>query len=289
MKKVAIIQSRDYFTQEQIDKYLSNIPSIISTNPVEIYKFIKSNANKNCICKYILHINSGVLSAFIDYIYEKKNKSINAKALLSKCTLVATISNANSVRDKNIKLETNIYFCLSPISTVLKGFDGIPGNRVMFIVSNTDTPYYNQIFSTNITPKYRVSELTLEILNNFSLAFGSTITLSLNNIDEYIKVLNLIKQSNYTMQITIIELDHYDLFTPLFSKLSSIAAISSGVGISANANKYPDLEKYTLYLNITPLILILQYKKWESFIIDEVMSIHNPNYNTNLVYDIIKR
>jgi hypothetical protein len=159
----------------------------------------------------------------------------------------------------------------------------------MFVVSDTNTPYYNQIYSTNISPKYRVSELTLDILIKFSLAFGSTITLSLDNRNEYIKVLNLIQQSNYTRQITIIEFDNYDLFVPLFSKLSSIIATSSGVGISSDTNNYPDLNPYTLYLNITPVILILQYKNWESFIRDKVISNTNPNFNINDVYDIIKR
>jgi len=288
MNKVAIIQSREFFTAEQKNKYLNDIPSIISTNPVEIYKFIKSNANKKCIYKYILHINSGVLSALIDYIYEKKNKSVNAKSLLSKCILVATISNADSVRDKNTKLETNIYFCVSKISKVLKGFDGIPPNRAMFIVSDYNSPYYEQIYKTNVVPKYRVSEITLDAINQFS-KLGSSITLSLDSRDEYIKVLNLIQQSNFTRQVSVIEIDNIELFTHLFSKISSITVSSSGVGIVANSNKYPDLDQETLYFNITPLTLISLSKKWESFIRDHVISIENPNYNINVVYDIIKR
>ena len=71
MKRVALIQSQNSFTDELNKKYLGNIQILTSVNAVEIYKFIKKNANQNCILHYVLHINSGVLSNFIDYIYNK--------------------------------------------------------------------------------------------------------------------------------------------------------------------------------------------------------------------------
>lgn len=56
--------------------YLGNISLLTSIDVVEIYKFIKINACKNNIYKYVLYINSGVLDKFIDYIYDKK-KNLN--------------------------------------------------------------------------------------------------------------------------------------------------------------------------------------------------------------------
>jgi hypothetical protein len=77
-------------------------------------------------------------------IYKKK-KSLKTKKMLSKCILVATLSNADIVRQKNIEKKTNIYFSLSPLSIVLSAFNGIPPNRLMLVVSDTNSPYFVQI------------------------------------------------------------------------------------------------------------------------------------------------
>jgi len=46
MKKVALIQSEVSFTNELKKKYLGNIPSLTSTDVVEIYRFIKKMRKK---------------------------------------------------------------------------------------------------------------------------------------------------------------------------------------------------------------------------------------------------
>ena len=74
--------------------------------------------------------------------------------------------------DKN----TNIYFSLSPVSEVIKSYLGYPPNRAMLVVSNLETQYYNQIYDSDIIPKYRISDLTVDKINNFA---KKTILLSL--------------------------------------------------------------------------------------------------------------
>jgi len=75
MKKVALIQSKEFFTKELNEKYLDNILLLTSNDVVAIYKFIMNNANKNCIYNYVLHVDSGVLSNFIDYIAKKRRNA----------------------------------------------------------------------------------------------------------------------------------------------------------------------------------------------------------------------
>jgi hypothetical protein len=280
MKKVAFIQSREYFTQDQQNKYLSDILSITTTNPVEIYKFIKSNANKNCIFKYILHIDSGVLSSLIDYIYEKKNKSVNVKALLSKCTLVATFSNADSVREKNIKLQTNILFSLSPISSVLKVLN-VPLGKYMYIISDTNTPYYNEIYNSISNPKFRISDpnLTIEVINNFNL-IGGLIVFALDKNEEYSKCANLILSSDWRKAICYIEIGNNDSILKLKDIVAKIHCISSGLSITGDIYYYSDLNNLLLYENCA-VILLNQYKLWEQHIQNKVISITPANHNTH--------
>jgi len=277
MKRVALVQSYVAFTEELKKKYLGDIPLLTSTDASEIYGFIKKCANNKCIFKFVLHIDSGVLSSLIDYIYDRKNESVDDRVLLSKCILIATYSNADTVRDKNVLKNTNIYFSLSPLSKILKIFDGIIPNRVMLIVSDSNTPYYNQVYSTNIIPKYRVAEITLEKINEFTKT-GSNITLSLRTLEEYQKVINLISQSTYTRQISVIEKNYADTFKQIENKVSSITASSSGVGICGNTDDYIGLNQYTLY-DITATVLINTYKFWDKYIQNNIISIKSPNYN----------
>lgn len=145
MKKVALIYSDNTFTKHQVKKYFNNFQKLNSENVCEIYNFILKQNCINSITKFILHINSGVLDKLIDLIYCKK-KSNNIYNLFNKFTFVATLSNANSVRDKNKEKETNIYFSLSPLSIILNSFKDIPNSVILFIISNNeDNPYYNQI------------------------------------------------------------------------------------------------------------------------------------------------
>ena len=284
MKKVALIQSEITFTPELKKKYLDCIPLLTSSNINTIYKFIKKNTNNKNIYKYVLYLNSNVISDLIDFLYIKKKNSQKAKKMLSKCILVATLSNADIVRQKNIEKKTNIYFSLSPISDVLSAFNGIPPNRLMLVVSDTVSPYYEQIYNINVTPKYKLSELTVEKINQFVLT-GSNITMSLNTLEEYEKITQLILQSNYTRQLSVIEIEYVDLLRPLFNKLSSITTSSSGVALCGNINIYNDLNKYLPYQN-NALMLIYFYNEWENFIKRNIISIKSPTYNISVVYDI---
>jgi len=204
MKKVALVQSLNTFTNQLNEKYLGNIPILTSVNPIEIYKFIKQNSNKNCIFKYILHVNSLVLNNFIDYIYNKKNKSINAVSLLNKCILVATYSNADSVRAKNIQYKTNILFSLSPLSEIIKSYLGYPNDKAMLVVSDQSTPYYDQIFESEIIPKYRISDVTVDKINNFTKT-AIIMIVALNSLEEVKLLTDLILQSNYFQVVASIE------------------------------------------------------------------------------------
>jgi len=284
MKNVALIQSEFTFTPELKKKYLDNIPLLTSTNVENIYKFIKKNADNKNIYKYVLYLNSNVTSELIDYLYIKKKKSSKAKKMLSKCILVATLSNADVVRQKNIEKKTNIYFSLSPLSIVLSAFNGIPPNRLMLVVSDTISPYYEQIYNIDITPKYKISQLTVENINQFALT-GSNITMALNTPEEYEKITQLILQSNFTRQLSVIEIEYVNILSPLFNKLSSITTSSSGVALCGNINIYNDLNKYLLYQN-NALMLVYLYKEWCNFIKRNIISIQSPNYNISVVYDI---
>ena len=118
----------------------------------------------------------------------------------------------------------------------------------MLVVSDTVSPYYEQIYNIDVTPKYKLSELTVEKINQFVLT-GSNITMSLNTPEEYEKITQLILQSNYTRQLSVIEIEYVDLLRPLFNKLSSITTSSSGVALCGNINIYNDLNKYLPYQN----------------------------------------
>ena len=60
------------FTRELVNSYLDeDVPILSSNDAEEIYKFIKQNAKEYNIYRYVLHINSGIMTDFINYIYEK--------------------------------------------------------------------------------------------------------------------------------------------------------------------------------------------------------------------------
>lgn len=283
MKKVALIQSQPIFTEKLKKKYLGNIPLLTSTNVVDIYKFINTNAKKNCIFKFVLHVNSGVLDKFIDYIYNKKKVSMNARKLLSKCIFIATYSNANSVREKNIQKNTNIYFSLTPISECLKMFKNVPPEKYMLIVSDVDNPYYNQIYETNVSPKYRISDskLTLEVINNFNKT-GGLITMALDNDNEYQKLINLILNSDWKKAVCIIELNTVSVLQ-LVNNVAQIHCSSSGVSMSGDINYYKDLNNILLYENCAAL-LINEYERWEHFIKNKIVSMNPSNHNVGWAF-----
>lgn len=283
MKKVALIQSELFFTPELKEKYLKRIPLITSFNILKIYHFIKRNVRKNGIYKYILHVDSGVLNNFIDYIYDKKNTSVCSRELLSKCIFVATYSNADYVRQKNIEKKTNILFNLSPISKLLSVLNNLASGFLMLVVSDTNTPYFDQIYNTTISPKYRISELTVDKLKSF-IGNGRTINIALNTIEEYNKMTQLILDSNYNRGLNYIELKFKEPLIPVLYKVASITTNSSGQGISGNIKDYIDLNQYQLY-DIGVIVLANSYKFWNELITNKVIA-ESPDYNVSVLYDL---
>ena len=184
--KVAFVQSETIFEDDTRVEYLKIKKSqFLSLNPdnndneVKVFNFIKKHASENKIYNFVLHIDSGTLSDLIDYMAEKKEKSRCLRNLLKKCTLVATYSNADYVRQQNLDKETGIYFSLSPLSVLLRSVPNgsvisTPNQQkeIMVIVSDTDdSPYYQQIIThfnkadTTVDLK-KMSQLNKEILNS---------------------------------------------------------------------------------------------------------------------------
>jgi len=280
MKKVALIQSQNSFTDELNKKYLGNIQILTSSDAIDIYKFIKHNANKNCIFNYVLHIDSGVLSNLIDYIYAKKSKSIYANALLNKCIFVSTYSNADSIREKNMINGTNIYFSLSPASSMIQDLSGIPSGNYMLLVSDTDNSYYNQLFNYDISPKYRISQLSIEKINQFSLT-GFNIIIALYSENEFQKFTSLILQSNYTKQLTIIELNYPDIILELQNKLVLIKIISSGVSISLDSFYTKGINNLVTYEN-NAIAIVNIHDKWNQLIELKMLSMVPSIFYANI-------
>jgi hypothetical protein len=284
------------FTRELVNSYLDeDVPILSSNDAEEIYKFIKQNAKEYNIYRYVLHINSGIMTDFINYIYEKKICSSRARSLLSKCIFAATYSNADSVRELNILKNTKIYFCLSRVSTVLSNINGIPPNKIMLVVSDSVTPYFNQVYDVDISPKCRVSSLTFEMINTFASLGGYKIVASLATVEEYDKVVSEISNSNFDGELNIIELDFPDALIPLINKVI-ITTNSAGVGVCGNVGSDYNLNKYLLYDN-TALVLAQNWKNWKTFVKSKVISVgesslprsegarvgprRNPGYSTN--------
>jgi hypothetical protein len=258
------------FTRDIVNFYLDKYVPILSSNDAkEIYEFIRKNERCNNICRYILHINSGIMKNFINYISIKKVESPCARALLKKCIFISTYSNADIIRQLNFEKKTNIYFSLSPISTVLSNIEGIPENKLMLIVSNSDTPYFNQVFNTDITPKFRLKDLTHGKINDFINRGGYKVVLSLATEEEYDNMVSMINASNFDSEINVIELDFPDNLKRILNKNIVVSTMSSGVGISGNKSYYNNLNRYLIYDNVA--IVLAQIKNWKNLIKSRVL------------------
>jgi hypothetical protein len=280
--KVALIQGKIFFTEEDIQKYLNDIPILLSANVEEIYEFIKTNYYTSKIYKFILHINSKTLSDFIDYIHNVKQNSFEDNKLLSNCIFIATYSNADSVRTKNIDLNTNIYFNLSPISKLINTYSTLPPNRLMLVVSDEITPYYEQIYNTNVIPKYKISELTTELINNFANT-GSNITLALDNDNEFDSFNSKFLASNFTRQLTYIELfDKSYILPALVDKTSSIISFASGTSLLADINYYPEINFY----ENSVIMLVKLCEIWEKMISIKLITQEPANHEVFIEYAV---
>jgi hypothetical protein len=277
MKKVALIQNEQFFTPALQKLYLANIPVLTSKDVKEIYKFIIKNAKKNCILKYVLNINSGELDQFIDYISLKKEKGTIC-CLINKCTFIATRSNATSVRKKNILKGTNIYFTLTPISEIL---NNIKDDR-MFIVSDTQNPYYDEIYNFKKTNNYRISEITDDILNQYT-EYGSAITCALNSQAEFSNLVSLILKSKYRRLLQFIEIKNLDIIKPLINVMFTNTNTISGSGIIGNIFRYPEFNIDKMYEN-TSLMLVNLVSEWGALIKNELVSKKICNYGIVIFY-----
>jgi hypothetical protein len=274
MKKVAIVQSEEFFTSKLQKKYLEGIPLLTSDNFKKVYAFIIKNAQKKCIFNFILDINSGVLDKLIDYISLKKKSNSKNVSVLNKCIFMATRSNATSIREKKNLKDMNIYFTLTTIGEILKDYYD---NRI-FVISDSKTPYYDEIYrfknSNNSNNNYRLSELTVGILNEYK---GGTISCALNTESEYKKYVDLILESNYRKILQFIEVNYLGILKPLENVMFSLNNINAGSGIVGNFLEYPGLSILNIYEN-TSLMLAYQTTQWNSFIKNKLVSNKISNY-----------
>jgi hypothetical protein len=135
IKNIAYIQNLPFLNEIQIKKYLGNIKNLTSNNTDEIYKFIVCCNNCYKITNFCLNINSKNLSEL--------NELIRNNRKLDKCIFVATRSNSDAIRDIIAK---NIYFSLSSVQVILNKYKNIEPFNVMTIVSDLDSPFYNEIY-----------------------------------------------------------------------------------------------------------------------------------------------
>ena len=266
MKNIAYIQNIGLLTNEQIQKYMGDIKYITSDDLMIIYKFMVCCNKYYKITQFCLMINSGIL--------KNLNILIQNSRRLEKCIFFATLSNADSVRDV---IAENIYFSLSSLSVVLKGFLNIPPNYIMTIVSDENTPYYNQIYNTGPKPVYRISELTVEKVNEFvdnGNAIDMLIALNDFPINEF-KMLNKIlldPACKYKNFATFIELSSTNnpFIEKLKVKLARINNIASNISFCGVTNAYSDIDSLTLYQN-SAIQFVNFYYKWSEFIKQDIV------------------
>jgi hypothetical protein len=182
---------------------------------------------------------------------------------------MATLSNANSVRETIAK---NIYFSLSTINVVLQDYLNIKPYNIMTIVSDLRTPFYDQIYKEGPKPAYRISELTVEKVNEFvdnGSAIDLLIALEYIGSNEYKKLNDILLDPTcrYKNFATYIELENRNIsiVDKLNSKLASINNIASNVSINGSIEFYPDLNRLFLYNNCS-IQLVNNYNNWSNFI-----------------------
>lgn len=266
VKNIAYIQNLPFLNKLQIKKYFGNIKNFTSNNTDEIYKFIICCNNCYKITNFCININSRNLSEL--------NKLIKNNRKLDKCIFVATRSNANSVRDVIAK---NIYFSLSSLNVILANYRNIEPFRIMTIVSDFISPFYNEIYKEGPKPAYRLSELTVEKVNKFvDNGNGLDLLIAINDINknEFIELNKILLDPacKYRNFATFIELELFSIPTliELRKKLASINNIASNVSISGSTNSYPDISSFTLYTN-SAIQIVKNYYSWSNFINSSIL------------------
>ena len=249
--KVAFIQSEIVFEDDTRINFLKIKKSqfLTSKNEEEIFNFIKKHACKNKIYNFVLHIDSETLRKLILHMDEKKIISTKTRTLLKKCKFIATFSNADFIRALNKEKEAGIMFALSPLSEVLLSCPNgsassstEPNNKeVMVVCSDSVSPYYAQINDNFVSEgttlvKYKVSELTVDLINNFDSNEGYMIVLALDTEAEYNAVGQTVKDSTFTKQVHFIECTQpqSEGVKKMQAKASDIQNSSSGVCINGS-------------------------------------------------------
>ena len=261
MKNIVYIQDFNLLTDEEIKKYMGDIKYLSSNDPIEIYKYIICCNKCYKITNFCLSINSGTLN--------QVNKLIQNNRKLDNCIFMATLSNANSVRETIAK---NIYFSLSSVNVMLDNYQNIEPYNIMTIVSDIRNPYFDQIYEEGPKPAYRISELTVEKMNEFidkGNALDLLIALEYIGSNEYEKLNNILLDPacKYKNFATFIELENRnnEIVSKLNSKLASINNIASNVSINGSIEFYQDLNYLFLYNNCS-VQLVNNYNSWSNFI-----------------------
>lgn len=293
--KVAFVQSETIFEDDTRKKYLkiktSQFLSLNPANPngnnkVKVFNFITKHASENKIYNFVLHVDSGTLSSLIDYMAERKKNSRSVRNLLKKCTLVATYSNADYVRQQNLDKDTGIYFSLSPLSVLLNSVpDGSVTSApdqpkdIMVVVSNTvDSPYFKQIADrfnkTGTTVDFKkMSELNKEKLNVFASKNGYLVIAALDGVEEFNTFGSVVADSDFSKQVMFIELTQPDSkgLSDLRRKVNDIQTVSSGVCI--NATGYKELNNFIPYEKCAAALTVT-WHCWEKFKEANVLSMN---------------
>ena len=283
-KNIAYIQNFNLLTNKQIKKYMGNIKFLSLNDPIEMYKFIVCCNKCNKITNFCLNIWSETLK--ILNILIKNNKK------LDNCIFIATFSNANSIRDEITK---NIYFSLSSVNVMIQDYLDIAPYNIMTIVSDIKNQYFDQIYETGPKPAYRISELTVQKMNEF-VNNGSAINLliAFDNFptDEFEKLSKILLDPacKYKNFATFVELD--DVYIPTVNKLklklASITSIAANVGINGIVSSYPDINSLTLYSNCV-IQLVNNYNSWSNFIKSSIVFNRFTTNNDNDKARRIKR
>jgi hypothetical protein len=266
VKNVAYIQDPGLLTQEQIKKYMGDVKNLTSFNTIEIYNFIVCCNKCYKITNFCLSINSQSLSQL--------NPLIKNNRKLDNCYFIATISNANSIRDIIAK---NIYFALSSLTTILENYKNIEPFNIMTIVSDTRSPFFDEIYETGPKPAYRISELTIEKINEFvdtGNAIDLLIALEFIGVSEYEKLNEILLNPlcKYRNFASFIELNNSNILivNKLKKKLALINNIASNVSINGLIESYPDVNILYLYNNCA-IQLVNTYNEWSTFIKSKIV------------------
>ena len=147
----------------------------------------------------------------------------------------------------------------------------------MTIVSDTNTPYYNQIYNTGPKPVYRISELTVKKVNAFvNKGTASDMLIALNEfpINEFAKLNKILLDPacKYKNFATFIELSSTNnpFIEKLKVKLARINNIASNISFCGVTNAYADIDSLTLYQN-SAIQFVNFYYKWSEFIKKDIV------------------